>query len=292
MNRPPLYPAAVTPFDAKGRIDFAGVAKLLAWFDSAGCAGVVLAGTNGEGPSLSAVEKRDLIQGAKPLSGELELILGISTPSSDEAVWLCKQACHAGAAAVLLMAPGYFREAGEEGILDWFRFVMDRSPVPVIVYNFPKRTGVTLSPEMLASLAGHDRMNGVKDSSGDASNLIPYREAVPGHPLYVGDETLLLEALGAGWTGSISGAANVVPLWLTQTLSEQGESRAARFSVLRPVLEQVRKLPQPGTHKALLHKWGILPLPDLRLPLTPPLADGVAQLEALISEKLGVRGGM
>ena len=292
MERPPLYPAAVTPFDAKGRIDRAGLAKLLAWFDGAGCRGVVLAGTNGEGPSLSAVEKRDLVVAAKTLAGDMELVLGISTPSTDEAVWLCKQAHNAGGSAVLLMPPGYFREAADAGILEWFRFVLDRTPVPVIVYNFPKRTGVTLTPEMLHSLSDHVRMAGVKDSSGESANLAPYREAVRDRPLYVGDETLLLDALAAGWTGSISGAANVVPVWLAQVLLAEGELREARFSVLCPVLEQIRKSPQPATHKALLHAWGVLPMPDLRLPLLPSPSETVASLESLISERLGTRGGM
>src|SRR5438270_11988307 len=108
-----VYPAAVTPFDAKGRVDMVSVAKLLAWFEAGGCAGAVLAGTNGEGPSLSPVEKRDLLRDAKrsipsppapsPPEGRggLDLILGIATSSSDEALWLCKQATALGATAAL-----------------------------------------------------------------------------------------------------------------------------------------------------------------------------------------------
>src|SRR5690242_13518793 len=120
MLFPGIYPAAVTPFDSKGRVDMVSMAKLLAWFESGGCAGAVLAGTNGEGPSLSAVEKRDLLKASMPLRGKLDLILGVATCSSDEAIWLCKQAANDGAAAVLLMAPYYFREASDAGIAEWF----------------------------------------------------------------------------------------------------------------------------------------------------------------------------
>lgn len=267
------------------------VARLLSWFDAAGCRGAVLAGTNGEGPSLGAVEKRDLIRDAVPLAGGLELILGISTPSSDEAVWLSKQAHAAGAAGVLLMAPGYFREATPAGIEAWFRFVMDRSPSPIFVYNFPKRTGFELTPELLSSLSSHGRFSGVKDSSGERSNLSAYRQAVTDHPLFVGDETLLLEALRAGWTGSISGAANVVPSWLASVIAEYPDS-GARFDLLLPVLEAIRKAPQPGTHKTLLHRWGILPNPDLRLPLMDPPTERVDEIEGLIERTLGRRGGL
>ena len=85
---PGVYPAAVTPMDSKQGVDEASLAKLLAWFEAAGCQGVVLAGTNGEGPSLSATEKRELIACAAGMRGKLELILGIATPSIEEAVWL------------------------------------------------------------------------------------------------------------------------------------------------------------------------------------------------------------
>src|SRR5436305_4424299 len=108
-----IYPAAVTPFDEKGRVDILCVARLLAWFEAAGCKGAVLAGTNGEGPSLSATEKRDLIREAIPLRGKLDIILGIATSSLEEAVWSCNQAQNAGAVAALVMPPSYFREATE-----------------------------------------------------------------------------------------------------------------------------------------------------------------------------------
>lgn len=289
MDRPALFPATVTPFDAHGRVDLLGVARLLAWYEHAGCRGVVLAGTNGEGPSLSAVEKRDLLIGAKRAAGNLELILGISTPSSDEAIWLCKQTANAGGNAVLLMPPGYFREATDEGLLAWFRLVLDRSPVPVIVYNFPKRTGLTLSSELLAKLADHDRFAGVKDSSGERENLSAYRQAVPDHPLHVGDETLLLEALAEGWTGSISGAANVVPLWLAEVLRQSDDTK---FALLKPLLEEIRRRPQPASHKALLHLWGILPCPDVRLPLLAEQQQAAVDLDEVIARYLGQRGGM
>src|ERR1051325_1116008 len=144
MIAPGVYPAAITPFNSKGKLDEESLAKLLAWFEAGGCKGAVLAGTNGEGPSLSATEKRDLISCAYGLKGKLDLILGIATPSLDEAIWLSRRAADSGAVATLLMPPGYFREASEEGILTWFGAVLNQSPIPVIVYNFPKRTGVAL----------------------------------------------------------------------------------------------------------------------------------------------------
>jgi len=293
MISPGVYPAAVTPFTAKDQIDFEGLAKLLAWFEANGCHGAVLAGTNGEGPSLSAVEKRDMALKAKGLRGKLDIVLGIATPSLDEAVWLCKQAANAECKAVLLMAPFYFRDASEAGVRDWFLRVLDKSPVDVIVYNFPQKTGVTIGAELLRQLAPHPRCIGVKDSSGNADNLKSYREAVPeGKLLFVGNETLLMDALNSGWSGTISGAANCLPMWLSQIVAQylegKAESAEEKFKLCLPAIEALRSQPQPAMNKAILHRWRVLPEALVRLPLTAAQPEEVAQTARLLQERLGL----
>lgn len=293
MLRPGIYPAAVTPFDESGRIDMPSVARLLAWFEAAGCQGAVLAGTNGEGASLGAVEKRDLLRTAMPLRGDLDLIMGVATSSTDEAVWLCKQAGNDGAKAVLLMPPYYFREATEEGNLRWFEHVLDRSPIPILVYNFPRRTGFTMTAEFLGRLAGHERFLGAKDSSGEAANIQSYAAALSGKLLFVGDETLLYEALEAGWSGSISGAANVLPMWLSQIEKDwrngDRESANTKFELVLPVIKQLRSSPQPAVNKALLARHGVLSRPDLRPPLLPASREDQERVADSIESTLGLR---
>ena len=299
MLKPGVYPASVTPFDEKGRVDMAGVARLLAWFESNGCVGAVLAGTNGEGPSLSATEKRDLIIAAAPLRGKLDLILGIATPSLDEATWLTRRAEDAGAAAVLVMAPFYFRDAEESGIEEWFAKVLDSSPLPVLVYNFPQKTGVTISPELMGRLSVHKGFAGLKDSSGAVENITAYSGAVAGRDLFVGNEELLIDALDAGWTGTISGAANVLPMWLSQIVAEYNEHRTAgakitrenveaKFELALPCITALRSHKQPALNKTLLHRLGVLPRPDVRAPLTPTDPAAVDQVANLLRERLGL----
>lgn len=267
---PGVYPAAVTPFDDRGRIDLPAVARLLAYFRAEGCQGVVLAGTNGEGPSLSAVEKRDLFKAAVPLAGDLAVICGISTPSLEEAAWLCRQASDAKAAAILLMPPGFFREASEVGLETWFRQVMDRSPLPVLVYNYPARAGVRLEAGLIARLAEHPQFLGLKDSSGEAANIPAYAGAAKGKSLFVGDETLLADAMAAGWSGTISGAANCLSRWFAAALTdwpENRESALAKLELVRPALNALRAVPQPMGHKVILRDRGILPNSKVRAPL-------------------------
>lgn len=266
-----ILPASVTPFDERGRIDFAGVAKLLAWFESAGCEGVVLAGTNGEGPSLSAIEKRDLVLEAAAMRSPLRLVLGVASASLDEAIYLTRAAGKVGA-SVLLMPPAYFREASVEGVEAWLRAVMDEAGAPVILYNYPQKTGFTFGPELVNRLSHHPNCGGLKDSSGARENLVAYRVATP-HPLFMGDETLLPDALMAGWNGAISGAANVLARGLVAAMRNP-----ERWPLLMPALRAIRTAPQPGTHKAILHAWGVLARPDVRLPLLPPSQDVVRQV--------------
>lgn len=285
-----LMPAAVTPFDERGRIDGPSLARLFSWYQAAGCTGVVLAGTNGEGPSLSAVERRDLVRLAVPLAWpNAEVWLGIATPSLDEARWLCRQAEAAGATGVLLMGPYYFRQATSEGLQAWYEAVLDASPLPVLLYHFPRMTGHGLDPDWLTALAGHPRIVGIKDSSGDHTNLLAYRTALPAHQrLYVGDETLLVSALDAGWTGAISGAANVLAPWLERLLSvPAGEAREVVRDLIAPVLAELRSVAQPSHSKALLARWGILERPDPRLPLTLPELTTVDRLDRLLRDRLG-----
>ncbi len=293
MIQPGVYPASATPFTEKGRIDRNGVARLLSFFEASGCQGVVLAGTNGEGPSLSAVEKRDLIQMAQPVKGSLDLILGVATPSLDEAIWLCKRAGEFGAAAVLLMPPYYFKSATEQAIVEWYLEVLEKSPVPIIAYNFPKASGITFRGEMLEPLSQHVNFAGCKDSSGHEPNLVEFRQAIQSsnQVLFVGDETLLLPALKAGWSGTISGAANVIARFLSAIVRDWFEgnrdSAEEKFKLALPAIQALRNSTQPAMNKACMASLGLLERSDVRLPLVSESESGALKILAIVEESVG-----
>lgn len=289
MLGPGVYPASVTPMLPDGSVDMPSFARLLAHFKAAGCKGVVLAGTNGEGPSLSAVEKRDMVRAAVPLFPDLEIVAGIATPSLTEAIWVSDQAFKAGAVAGLVMAPGYFREASFEGVASWFEALFSATSLPILVYNFPQRTGIEISASLIERLGRHERMVGLKDSSGQVPNLADYAAALAGSGkrLFVGNEGLLLDALQNGWTGTISGAANCIPAWLVTVIEEfvagRLESAQVKFEIANRGIQALRGVPQPQTNKAVLHRIGVLPHASVRLPLEALAAEGVlAELEGLL----------
>ncbi|MCG9894374.1 MAG: dihydrodipicolinate synthase family protein [Fimbriimonadaceae bacterium] len=281
MLPPGLYPASVTPFDDAGRVDPVSLARLCAWFEAAGCAGIVLGGSNGEGASLSAVERRDLLRHAGVASGSLKLILGVPTPSLDEAQWLASQAGRNGAAAILLSPPAFFRRASDDGVAAWLMKVMDAATCPVLLYHNPEVIGRGLPLHHLTDLAAHPRCGGAKNSAADPELLGLFRSAFRSdQALFHGDERMIVPALEAGWTGAISGCANAIPAMLARLVEEWAdESGAALQETVLPLLDDLRRLPQPQSHKAALHAWGILSTPDPRLPLEPVPA--APELEAI-----------
>lgn len=282
-----IYPASTTPFLPSGQIDFISLARLVAGYEAAGCQGVVVSGTNGEGPNLAAVEKRDLVREAVKFKGKLKVILGISTPSLEEAKWLVAQAGKAGADAILLLPPGYFRRATERGVADWLLAVLDASPIPVILYHYPTSNGVGLPLSLMDELVAHPKFAGIKNSENDPALLSFFRaKTTENHALFVGDERLIPQALAAGWSGSISGAGNVIAPWLVRLVNEFGtESGTELEKLLMPVIEKLRSVPNPETYKAVQEKLGLIDCKNPRLPLLPADPEGVL---AVLKGNLGI----
>lgn len=273
-----VWPAAVTPMTPEGAIDWPGLARLLAHFEAEGCAGVVLAGTNGEGPSLSTVEKRDLLRESQAMKGRLGVILGLATCSLSEAQWLASQAGKWGADGLLALPPFFFRSASDKGIEAWLATVLDFASCPVLVYENPAACGVSLSSDCLERLAMHPMCGGLKDSSGATHRLDELRQIFTGS-LFVGNETLIPQVRAAGWSGTISGCANAIPRWLVESWADD-----VKHTLALPAIQALKAAPQPALNKALLHRMGILLHPTVRLPLTPADPDSAA---AEIEGRLG-----
>ncbi|GIV03225.1 MAG: 4-hydroxy-tetrahydrodipicolinate synthase [Fimbriimonadales bacterium] len=257
--------ALVTPFDEQGEIDEAAFARLIAWHEANGMDGIVVAGTNGEGPSLTGPEKRDLCALACSVRGSLKVIAGLGTCSIKEATWLARRAYEAGCDALLALPPFYFRNASARGIRAFFDALLRESPLPVIAYNHPM-TGVDLSPEILADLASeHENLMGVKDSSGDYDRFLEYRRRLPGKLALVGDETLLLKSLQDRGNGTISGLANSLPHLVARQVREQNP---ALQRLIDEACAGLKAHPAPGVHKFVLSELG-LSGGCLRPPLEP-----------------------
>jgi 4-hydroxy-tetrahydrodipicolinate synthase len=195
----------VTPFDANGAVDYAQAKRLaLALLDS-GSDGVVLAGTTGESPTLSNDEKMRLFVEVKEAVGSRGVVVaGTGTYNTAESVELSREAQRLGADAVLLTCPYYSRPT-QEGLYRHFETIARSVSLPCIMYNIPGRTGVNMSAETQVRLSQIENIVGVKEASGDLSQIAQIIEnARPGFRVWSGDDQMTLPILGVGGYGVIS----------------------------------------------------------------------------------------
>lgn len=205
-----VFAPVTTPFDpATGDVAPVHFRHNLARLLADGLDGVVVAGSTGEAPLLDPDEQRALVEWARTAIGDAAwLIAGTGAESTRQAIALTRAAGTAGADAALVRPPSYFGPAhSSKSLADYFRAVADASPIPVLVYNIPKYTHLPLPGGLMQELSTHERIVGVKDSSGDFANLAAYREAAPDWAVFVGSGSLLHPGLELGCQGGIVGVA-------------------------------------------------------------------------------------
>jgi 4-hydroxy-2-oxoglutarate aldolase len=195
-----------TPFDDAAEVDARGVGANLGRWNRTGVTGYVALGSTGERVHLTERECLAVIETARAhIAQPLSLIVGAGQQSNHLTVDEVKRWAAAGADAVLVITPGYYRAEMTQGALkSYYRAVADASPVPILLYNIPQLTGITLAPETVAELASHQNIIGIKDSSGDIVALGETLRLVPENfAVLTGHGAALSAALGAGACGAI-----------------------------------------------------------------------------------------
>ncbi len=237
-----LFVAAVTPFDERGQFQREWQAAHFQWLQEQGVDGVLVAGTNGEGPSLSAPERRAVIDSAMANRGSMQLIAGTGTPSLTETIALSRYALEAGADAVLVLPPFYFRDAPEAGLIRYYQRVCDALDGRMLFYHIPRVSGVPVTHGLIEAVrASHSQQcYGIKDTGGDAGQTGELVQAFPDWCVLGGSDHLMLANLQAGVRGQISGLANAFPEFFAGLLHafRAGEGTApwqARIDALKNV---------------------------------------------------------
>jgi 4-hydroxy-tetrahydrodipicolinate synthase len=208
MNLQGSIVAIVTPF-RDGKIDVAAYRKLIEFQLDNGTAGIVPCGTTGESATLSHVEHEDLIRlTVEFMNGRALVIAGAGSNNTAEALNLTRSAKEAGADAALLITP-YYNKPSQQGLKDHFIAVADLG-MPVVLYNCPGRTGVSLAPDTVGRLAEHQNIIAVKDAtcSMDWTSEVCM---IDGFQVISGDDSATLPQISVGAVGVISVLANVVP---------------------------------------------------------------------------------
>ena len=203
--------ALVTPITPSG-VDFDALGRLIDWQIDEGINALVIAGTTGEGSTLSDEEHRAVIRySVERAAGRVPIIAGTGSNHTDYALSLTKYSCEVGADAMLVVTP-YYNKATQNGLIKMYTEIADASTKPIILYNVPSRTGVGIAPETYAALADHPNIAGIKEANGDISKIVTTASLVSGRlSIYSGNDDQIVPIMAMGGLGVISVLSNVAP---------------------------------------------------------------------------------
>lgn len=240
-----IWPALLTPLDAKLDIDHAKLAAHCKSLIARGCRGVTLFGTTGEGPSFSMAEREEaldqLMANGLPAG---QIMVSTSCSALPETIALTKHAIAAGAHGCLMLPPFFLKGVPDDGIIDSYRYVMDsltgaeQEKLRLYLYHIPQVTGVSLSHHVISTLKKlyPKAIVGIKDSACDTKHSVGLADAfMKDMTVYVGYEPDLPEMGRRGSTGAISGLANFMPRVVNGLVTQPDakETPAARDRILK-----------------------------------------------------------
>lgn len=286
MNFGKIITAMVTPFDADGDIDFAAAETLIEHLIANGSDGLVVAGTTGESPTLTAAEKLALFKfTADKVNGRIPVIAGTGSNDTRSSITLTRQAEEAGVDAIMLVTP-YYNKPAQEGLYLHFKAIAEATRLPVMLYNIPGRSAVNMAPETIIRLSEITNIVSVKEASGnlDAASLII--ESTPeDFTVYSGDDGLTLPLMAIGADGIVSVASHIVgnemQAMLADFASGNLKEAAAQHRKLLPVMNALFAAPNPVPVKTALQLLGVQ-TGTVRLPMIPLNSDETATLRQLL----------
>lgn len=282
-----VLPAIITPFTDSGELDEAGLRSNIAFLEEGGVSGIVPVGTTGESATLTFEEHKQVIEIAVD-SAKVPVIAGTGSNSTSEAVELTRNAEDLGADAALLITP-YYNKPNDRGMLEHFRKVAGSCELPLIVYNVPSRTSINLKPELVAELAKIDNIVGIKEASGDLSQVSKILELTQdiNFDILSGDDNLILPIMALGGVGVISVAGNIVPRKMVALVDAmlKGDFESARniHFQLSPLMRAIFLETNPIPIKAACQLKGLASGP-LRLPLASISGENLHILKNILEE--------
>ncbi len=275
MERKPIFTGAasalITPFNENG-VDYENFKKLIEWQIEEGISALVIAGTSGEGSTLTDEEHREVLKFAVEVTaGRVPVIAGTGTNDTAYAIDLTKYACEVGCDAMLVVTP-YYNKATQKGLIKMFTEIADASTKPVILYNVPSRTGVNIEPATYAVLAEHPMIQGIKEANGQIDKIVETM-ALCGDKLdlYSGNDDQIVPLLSVGAKGVISVLSNVLPKetdemvkkFLAGDVKGAAEMQFKYFGLIKALFSEVNPIPA----KAAMAAMGFCE-DSVRLPLT------------------------
>jgi 4-hydroxy-tetrahydrodipicolinate synthase len=280
--------AIVTPFRKDGSVDFKSLEKLINFLIAKGVDYLVVLGTTGETPVLSKDEKQAIVnQGVEVTNKRVPIVQGLGGNNTFEIVNALQNCKFEGIDALLSVTP-YYNRPGQDGLYQHYKAIAQVSPLPVIVYNVPSRTGTNLSAETTIKLAKDfsKQLIATKEASGNMSQIMNILKDKPAtFKLISGDDALTFPLISLGGSGVISVVANAFPAEFSTMVklmldNKTSEARKIHFKML-PIIDLVFAEGSPTGVKAFMEVLGIVPN-YLRLPLMPASKELYKKIEAAV----------
>lgn len=263
--------ALITPLNADG-VDYPALARLIDWQIDEGINALVIAGTTGEGSTLSDEEHRELLSfSAEHIAGRVPFIAGTGSNDTAYSIELTRHACSLGADAVLGVTP-YYNKATQKGLIAMYNAIADASSAPLILYNVPSRTGVNIEPTTYLALSEHPRIKAIKEANSNIPKIVETAALVGDRmDIYSGNDDQVVPLMSVGAAGVISVLSNLMPaktVEMTQRFlrGDVAGSAALQFE-LTPLIKALFCEVNPIPVKAAMAAMGFCEN-YVRLPLT------------------------
>ena len=263
--------AIVTPMNENG-VDYDAFGRLIDWQIEQGINGLVVAGTTGEGSTLSDEEHREVLAYAvKRINGRVPCIAGTGSNDTAYAIELTQYACSIGCDAMLVVTP-YYNKATQKGLVKMFNAIADASTKPIIVYNIPSRTGVNIEPATFVELAKHPRIAAIKEASGNLSKMVEEFALLDGSlDIYSGNDDQIVPTLSMGGKGVISVLSNIMPketvamcdAFFAGDVATAAKMQCKYLPLIQALFCEVNPIPVKAALAAMGRMEGVI-----RLPLT------------------------
>ena len=282
--------AIITPFTSTGEVNYDEFKKILDYQIDHGTDAIIIVGTTGESSTMTLKEHAEVVDfGCSYVAGRVPVVAGAGSNDTAAAVELTREAAKSGADAVLSVTP-YYNKTTQRGLIAHFQAIADCSDCPVILYNVPSRTGLSISPETYKVLSEHPNINGSKEASGNFSLLAEAMHLCGDNMnFWSGNDDQIVPLMSMGGKGVISVLSNVAPAQthkLTQLCLEGKFDEASRLQIdymplIKALFCEVNPIPVKKARELLGWQVG-----DVRLPLV-----GVtAEHEALLRRELDKMG--
>ena len=280
--------AIITPLNEAG-VDFESFGKLIDWQIEEGINALVIAGTTGEGSTLSDEEHRQVLKYAiERINGRIPAIAGTGSNDTAYAIDLTKYASELGYDAALVVTP-YYNKATQKGLVEMYKAIADASDIPLILYNVPSRTGVNIEPSTYLALADYPNIKAIKEANGNISKIVEAASLVGDKlDIYSGNDDQIVPILSMGGKGVISVLSNVAPKETVEICKRFFDGDVAGSAALQcellPLVNALFCEVNPIPVKAACAAMGFCDN-YVRLPLTPMEPEHEAKLIAIMKER-------